>query len=359
MLPFLAFCLQAAAAGQAAPENEVLGRVAGSALVVRLEVPGFTRDDKTAKLLQKALGPRGVVVGAIPSELVMLEVVVDPESGKHLSDAEWRDMNLQGSGNDWKYFATGGFLCGEVAILIEGSGSHDFHAFAVRGGHRFDLHLSESLSSARGPTVPRERFERLVAGVRLGLVRLGTWAQMPPAALELMDAALRRTVDWKAWLAEQEKAREGDYAVPFATGELLRFLGGKPGEQAGAYARAVRLLESRKEPTAPDRLAHAASEDGLALALLDDGQAEKALPHLEAAAKVAENLTAPVRAALAYDLARVHARLAHADLAISLLKKSESEAPGALGRAKTEKEFEALRGTKAFQDLLNGDRGNQ
>src|SRR5689334_21561822 len=115
MLPFLALCLQAAAPAKTAPDNEVLGRVPASALVVRMEVPGFTRDDKTAKLLQKALGARGVIVGAIPSELVMLEVVVDPEKGKHLGDAEWRDLNLQGSGNDWKYFATSGFLCGEVA----------------------------------------------------------------------------------------------------------------------------------------------------------------------------------------------------------------------------------------------------
>ncbi len=86
---------------------------------------------------------------------------------------------------------------------------------------------------------------------------------------------------------------------------------------------------------------------------------EKALPHLESALKIAGNLTAPVRAAIQYDQARVHARLGHAELAIELIRKSECETPGALDRARVDKEFEAMRKSTELQDLFRGDRNNR
>jgi tetratricopeptide (TPR) repeat protein len=180
---------------------------------------------------------------------------------------------------------------------------------------------------------------------------------MPAAALELMNGSFRRPDDWKAWLDEQERAKP-DYVVPFARAELLRFLEGKPEDQISAYRRAVELLEAKKDQGATDRLAHAASEDGLALALLDSGDAEKAGPHLESALKIAGNLTAPVRGAILYDQARVQSRLGNADRAIELLKKSEGEDTGAVARARVDKEFESIRSSKGFQELLGGDRLN-
>jgi hypothetical protein len=359
MLPFLALLLQSGVpvADPAQRVEEIVGRVASTKLLVRMDVPGFTKDDRTARILQQALGARAVLVGAIPQRLGMLEVIADKEKEKHISDAEWRDLNLQGSGNKWTYFETAGMSCGEVSILIEGSGTHDFHAFTVRAGFRFDVSLSETLTDKRAAGLPRDYFEQLVGSFRLAVVRLGTWAQMPAAALELMNGSFRRPDDWKAWLDEQERAKP-DYVVPFARAELLRFLEGKPEDQISAYRRAVELLEAKKDQGATDRLAHAASEDGLALALLDSGDAEKAGPHLESALKIAGNLTAPVRGAILYDQARVQSRLGNADRAIELLKKSEGEDTGAVARARVDKEFESIRSSKGFQELLGGDRLN-
>lgn len=361
MLPFLALLLQAGhpvVDPAQRTDEEVVGRVADTRLFVRMVVPGFTRDDRTAKILQKALGARGVLIGAVPDKLAMVEVIADQEKDKHVSDAEWRDLNLQGSGNAWKYFESAGMSCGEVSILMEGSGTHDFHAFTVRAGHRFDISLSETLSDKRAAGLAREHFETLVGSFRLAVVRLGTWSQMPAAALDLMDGSFRRPDDWKTWLDEQERTKQ-DYTVPFARAEILRFSGGKPEEQIAAYRRAAELLEAKKNQGAPDRLAHAASEDGLALALLDSGDSEKAGPHLDAALKIAGNLTAPVRGAILYDQARLQARLGSADRAVELLKKSESEDTGAVGRARTDKAFGSIWTSKPFQDLLGGDRGNR
>jgi tetratricopeptide (TPR) repeat protein len=291
----------------------------------------------------------------------MLEVIVDKETDKHLSDAEWRDLNLEGGGGTWKYFETGGWSCGETTILMEGSGSHDYHGFTVRGGHRFDLSLSESLSDQHKANVPRELFDRLAKSFRLGLVRLGTWNQMPAAALDFMDAAFKRSDDWKTWLDEQQKAKPEDYSIPFAKAELLRFYESKPEEQMPAYARAIEILAAKKDCTAADRLAHAASEDGMALAFLEKSETsevEKALPHLESALKIAGNLTAPVRAMIQYDQARVHAHLGHAEIAIGLVRKSEAEDPGAIDRARVDKEFEAMRQSPELQELFHGDRKN-
>jgi tetratricopeptide (TPR) repeat protein len=360
MLPILALLLQSGApvADPAQRVGEIFGRIPSTKLFVRMDVAGFTKDDRTAKILQQALGARGILVGAIPEKLAMLEVIADKEKDKHLSDAEWRDLNLQGSGNAWKYFEAAGMSCGEVSILMEGSGTHDFHAFTVRAGYRFDVSLSETLSDQRAAGLPREYFEQLVGSFRLAVVRLGTWAQMPPAALELMDGSFKRPDDWKTWLDEQERARP-DYSVPFAQAELLRFHESKPEEQIAAYRRAVELLEAKKEQGAPDRLAHATAEDGLALALLDSGDAGKAGPHLDAALKIAGNLTAPVRAAILYDQARLQSRLGNADRAVELLKQSEGEDTGAVDRARSDKEFEAVRTSKSFQELLAGDRKNR
>jgi 3,4-dihydroxy-2-butanone 4-phosphate synthase len=100
----------------------------------------------------------------------------------------------------------------------------------------------------------------------------------------------------------------------------------------------------------------------MALAFLEKSEAsevEKALPHLESALKIAGNLTAPVRAAIQYDQARVHARLGHAEIAIDLIKKSESEDPGAIDHARVDKEFEAMRKSAPLQELFRGDRGNR
>lgn len=344
-----------------AATSDVLGRIPNTRLFLRLDVPGFTKDDRTAKLLQQALGPRGVVIGAIPEQLAMLEVIVDKETDKHLSDAEWRALNLESGGGSWKYFETGGFSCGETTVLMEGSGSHDYHGFTVRGGHRFDVSLSESLSDKHKANVPRELFDRLAKSFRLGIVRLGTWNQMPAAALDLMDAALKRTDDWKTWLDEQQKARPEDYAIPFAKAELLRFYESKPEEQMPAYARAIEILAAKKDGTAADRLAQTASEDGMALCFLDKSETsevEKALPHVESALKIAGNLTAPVRAAILYDQARLHAHLGHAEVAIGLIRKSEAEDPGAIDRARVDKEFETMRKSAELQDLFRGDRRN-
>jgi hypothetical protein len=349
-------------AAPSAAASDVLGRVPNTRLFLRLDVPGFTKDDRTAKILQQALGLRGVIIGAIPDQLALLQVIVDKETDKHITDAEWRDLNLEGGGGSWKYFETGGLSCGETTVMMEGSGSHDYHGFTVRGGHRIDLSLSESLSDKHAPNVPRELFDRLVKSFRLGLVRLGTWNQMPAAALDFMDAAFKRTDDWKNWFDEQQKAKPEDYAVPFAKAEVLRFYESKPEEQIPAYARAIEILAAKKDCTAADRLAHAASEDGMALAFLEKSEAsevEKALPHLESALKIAGNLTAPVRAAIQYDQARVHARLGHAEIAIDLIKKSESEDPGAIDHARVDKEFEAMRKSAPLQELFRGDRGNR
>jgi hypothetical protein len=338
--------------------NEVIGCIARTPLVARLDIPGYLANERTAKLLAKTLGPRGVLVGAIPDQLAMVQLIADKETDKHLTDAEWRDLNLLGSGTDWKYFESGGMLCGEVAIQMEGSGSHDFHAFTVRGGYRFDLHLSESLTSKHGSSIPRERFDQLTRSFRLGLVRLGSWNQMPTATLDLMDSTLKHSDDWKSWIDEQAKARPQDYAVPFTMGEFLRLYDTQPKEQISAYTRATELLAAKKDRTAPERLVHAASEDGLALALLDAGDAEKALPHLDRSDKIAEFLTPTVRAEVRYDRARVVARLGRIEEAFAILKESELTESGAFARAANDKYFEEVRKTKGFQDLLDGDRTN-
>jgi hypothetical protein len=349
---------QTPAAPVAAPSDVVVAGVQGSFLQVRMEIPGLKADERHALIVRNALAERCVFVGALPELLALVDVSAEKETGKPLTSAQWRDENFFGSGTSWKLFEASGMACGEMSMMIEGSGSHDLHAFLVRGGYRFDIHASESLTTARGFKLTREAFTTWLASLRLAVVRRGTWDQMPAPAIELMSSAFQRPTEWKSWLDERAKASPEDYAVPFAAAELLRYFESPPAEQLPAYTRAIELLAARKEPSLPEKLAHATSEDGLAIALLDSGEAEKAIPHLERGLVIAAKLTAPVRAGLTYNLACAHARLAHEEVAIARLLESESLMPGAVQRARKDKDFDPIRQSQRFQDLMNGDRGN-
>jgi len=338
------------------PSNEVVARIGNTPLHARLEIPGFTQDQRAAKALQQALGGRGILVGAIPDRSAMVVLIVDKENEKRLDDLEWRDANLKGSGTEWKYFESHGMPCGEASILVDGSGSHDFHAFAVRAGYRFDLNLSESLERSKPGNLGRAQFEELVDTFRLGLVRLGTWNQMPAVVMDRMDAALRQGGRWDAYLAELARSNREDYTIPFARAEMLRFHRTGLGEQPAEYARAAKLLAAERDMDARERLAYAACEHGHGLALLDGGNGLESLEHFQAALKIARDLTAPARAEIGYDLARAHARLGHVVPAVDRLLEAEAQHPGALGRARMDPDFDEVRPTKAFSELFQGKR---
>jgi tetratricopeptide (TPR) repeat protein len=183
---------------------------------------------------------------------------------------------------------------------------------------------------------------------------------MPDAALEAMHQALSRKDGWKAWWKERAEASKLDYATQFAVAEVARHSGATAKEQIPHYWRAVEILDARLAASSPlsakENLALAACEDGLALALLDSNDPERALPHLERALRVAQDLTAPVRAGVAYNLACAHARLGHEEHAIAKLLESESQEPGAIVRARADKDFDKLRQSKTFQSVLNTER---
>ena len=80
---------------------ELTGCVPDTRLFARLEVRGFTPEERHAKLMQRALGPRGIFVGILSAEQANLELVVDQvlEKQPNMTDAEWRDFNLKDSGS--------------------------------------------------------------------------------------------------------------------------------------------------------------------------------------------------------------------------------------------------------------------
>src|SRR6185436_14538660 len=143
-----------------ASPSDLIATIPGTKLLVRLDVPGFTTEERHAQALKQALGPRGVFVGVLSEEMTGLELVVDKESDMkaRMNDAQWRDFNLKDSGSLWKYFDLPGMLGGESTLVFEGSGSHDFHAFTSRAGQLFDLHMAESFDAKRQPRINRARF---------------------------------------------------------------------------------------------------------------------------------------------------------------------------------------------------------
>jgi len=345
-----------------AKNDRVVARVPGSFLHVAMDIPGYTTDQRNATILRRIYGEKGVFVGAIPSKLTAIELLASKADKEGKTDEAWRNDNLADSGTHWKEFEAAGFACGELALMLDGSGSHDFHAFFVRAGYQFDLHVGEAMTNERKETITRETFAKMAETLRFAVVRRGTWEQMPEAALDVMHQAISRKDGWKAWLEERTKEASGDYATQFAAAELSRHFGAPPAELMPLYARAIEILEkkvaAKEQLSAKENLALAASEDGLALALLDSNEPEKAIPHLDRAVAVAQDLTAPIRAGVIYNLACAHARLGHEEIAIARMIESESQQPGAFVRARADKDFDPIRKSQKFQDILNGDRVN-
>ena len=355
----LASCQDAAPARK----DPVVARVPGSFLHVAIDIPGFTLDDRNATILRKVFGDRGVLIGAVPANLTSVELLAEPVTGAPKTDEAWRAHNLDDSGTRWKEFEAAGFACGEISTMVDGSGSHEYHAFFVRGGYRFDLHAGEASSPQRKDVLTREAFVKMIDSVRFGVVRRGTWQQMPEATLAAMHAAISREDGWQAWWKEHGEEAKDDWAVQFAAAELARHFREPPDAQIPSYRRTIDILEARvadKVQLSPqETLALSASEDGFALALLDSGDAEKAIPHLERALAVAHDLTAPIRAGVTYNLACAHARLGHEEIAVARLVESEEMVAGALARAQADSDFDAIRESKRFREAVGGARKDQ
>lgn len=345
----------------APPPSELIATIPGTKLLVRLEVPGFTTEERHAQAMKQALGPRGVFVGVLTEEQASLELVVDKESDMkgHMTDAEWRDFNLKDSGSLWKYFDAPGMLGGEATLVFEGSGSHDFHVFTVRAEHLFDLHLSESFDAKRQPRISRARFLEIAATLRLAIVRYGTYGAMPPHLIEVVDQALQRTETRAAYLADLAKASPDDYAIPLAAGEVARALGRPAAEQIEGYAKAVQLLAAKTDLAATDRIAQVLAEVGLAVACLDAADPEKVLPHFDAAQKIAADLPPAYHGGVLFDRACAEARLGHTEAALERLKEASKIEPASMQRALHEKDLAAVRELPWFKNYLTGDRDNR
>ena len=109
------------------------------------------------------------MVGAIPSKLASVELLAEKDEKGPTTDEKWRSLNLDDSGVRWNLFDGTGAACGELSVMMDGSGSHEFHAFFVRGGYRFDLHASEALSAERKGDFTREAFARMASASSINL----------------------------------------------------------------------------------------------------------------------------------------------------------------------------------------------
>ncbi len=340
--------------------SDLLAPVPGTKLTVRLDLPGFTGDERHAKALRQALGARGVFVGVIPADGANFELVMDPETEKqpHMTDVEWRDFNLKDAGAAWKYFEGEGFLCGEASLMFEGSGSHDFHAFTVRAGQRINLHLSESWNATHKPRLARSHFLQIASSFRLAAIRFGAWSDQAPPVIDAMDKALQ-AADWREQITSAAKDSPDDYALPLAAAELAVAFDRPAAEASESYAKAIEILAAKKQQDAIEKLAFVQCEEGLALVLSAAKERERSIPRFERAQKLAEGMPPRIRSAILVDRARAEARFGLADTALEHLQEADKIESGAILRTLHDKDLAPVRELPWFKNFLNGDRDNR
>lgn len=359
LLPVL-LLLQTAPATPAAKTDVVVVRVPSTHLHLRVEIPGFENDKRTTDIMRKSLGDKALLFGSIKSLGTNITCIIEPEGEVHLTSAQRREKALAHDESKPTFFEVGDVACSEARWMVERiSGLHALHAFVVAGGYAFDLSFSASIEPGRPDKLTREYFEQVVRSIRFALVRRGTWDDLPGEVIDLMSETAFCLPTWIDCMEHRTKERADDWAVHFVMAEMLKHVGAPEKAQAEAYARAITLLEVRKDPPRLERFVRVLAEDGLGLALADMDKVAESIPHFRKGYDVASELDVPARAGLAYNLACSYARVADGEKAVEFLKKAVAVDGSYLKRATEDRDFAKVREDKTFQDLLRGDAGGK
>jgi len=314
-----------------------------STLWASFELPEWKHDAQLETRLSEQYGRGALTAGRFGRATLTL---------RHLPALDGRDSRAWrdelGSGES---FELGEIAClrteqrlpGEQRTMVR------FTALPVAGGHVFQLHVN-SLRIGEDDSCPRERFEDILRSWRVQSVRRGRPSDLPQAARDELHRGLQAWPSWDAALPAGEQPAPTRLFVRAELGWLARSEASTVGRDHERARTALAVLEA---PSRDERALLCACEDALGSAALASSDAKLAAAHLERAARLASELSHSGRGAIELDFARALMRLQRPDDALDALARALAAETRLLFRAREEPDFEPLRATKRFRELVH------
>jgi hypothetical protein len=333
--------------------DDFTARAWGSDLVFKITLPGykeapvglagFRKDPKLRDGNQVRF--YGGIKGSQDAHVTVITYIGD------LPSSDWRkrllDKQLVGAGQ----FDIGGAACTEaVRDMNPPYKVYQWHGFPVAAGICLDIHVDE-LTTPDAMPVTRADFEAMVKSVHFAISRCGEWAEMPQDYLDLSDEACLKP-DGVAWLKERATKAPSEPLVLLALAQHMLSADAAPEDVAKAFEAAVTAFESIVKPTKELMFARALALDGACIAHVRTGKAGKALKEITQARELTASASANARSGFAYDLATAHAASKDAGNTVKALKEAIDLDPSLRLLASMDKNFESVRGEKAFADLV-------
>ncbi len=333
-----------------APAVEVRARVGNLDVVVALE--GYREDPEMMKTYRSRYGERAVLCGSLGREGEVTISVIAERDNPHLPSGDWRRRLTR---EDAPPAGVEHFDCGEVACRVQTAGDAElaqvsYNAYPVLGGWCFDIHVSGLVMGGEEGAFTREAFLAVVKSFRAGYFRWGGSLEYPAEVLAVVHEAARRFPGDAAWVEAECKANPDDWARHFVLGMHLH--SDAPPAALKAYLRALELLAKRKDLSPKESFVRMLAEEGAGLTLAATGKPRDGVVHLKAAYEAAAAAKSPLQGSFAYNLACGHALVPDAADAVKALREALDLDPSWRGRAAKDADFDKVRATKEFRDLV-------
>jgi hypothetical protein len=331
-------------ASQKHPEI-VRASLPGKEVDVAVDLKGFRSAGK------ESVPGKTILYGTIQDGKVSFSFLYDEgkemETGAKFRDLWIRNFKLPGV----RKFEAKDWACLDLVQDMPVRNFKDVHYHAFRGIPGLGLHVHVSATfSGESRTFSRDQFQDLVESIRI-VDRRGE-PTFPKAVGDVLTEASKHEPDLVAWVEKRCQEQPDDYAPHAALG-MIGFTKEDPDRVLAGFGRAVELLGKKEKLGDDETFLLEDAEFSLGWAFYKKEKYVDALPHTQAAYRLAGQLKIRrLQGEATYALACNLALVVDAVQAVQYLKEAIAIEPNYKREAKTEKDFDRIRTNPEFKKLL-------
>lgn len=325
--------------------GKVQATLPGKEVDVSVELPDF-RAEKSESVPGKT-----VLYGKIQGGKAVFSIVYDEgkdmETGAKFRELWIRNWKLPGA----RKFEAKDWACLDVVEDMPVKGFKNVHYHAFRSIPDIGLHVHVSAPfTGETRNFTRGQFQDIVESIRI-VDRRGE-PTFPKAIGDFLKESSKHEPDALAWVEDKCKDKPDDY-VPHAALGMMGFTREDPDMILEGFGRAVEILGKKEKLGDDETFLLEDAEFSMGWALYKKTKYAEALPHTQAAYKLAGQLKIRrLQGETTYALACNHALLGDVPNAVQFLKEAIAIEPDYKNEAKTEKDFDKVRSNTEFKKAL-------